>query len=112
MNTSTGNPNALAKSVAAALVLAVVGTLIIGSRPAQSSAAVQERILESLVKQDVPIKVKIKKEKEQSFKDLNNRKWAREFELEVTNTGDKPIYFLYINLITDGENRWNNTFGV
>ena len=101
MDTSARTANALAKTLAAALVVSIVGVLMIGSRLAPSSAALQERILESLVKQDVPIKIKIKKEKEQSFKDLNNRKWAREFELEVTNTGDKPIYFLYINLITD-----------
>jgi hypothetical protein len=44
---------------------------------------------------------KLKKEKEESFKDLKNEKWLREFELEVTNTGDKPIYFLYIMLGTN-----------
>src|SRR5256886_2138983 len=53
----------------------------------------KERILENLIKKNVPIKVNVKKEKEESFKDLNNEKWVREFELEVTNTGDKPIYF-------------------
>jgi hypothetical protein len=26
---------------------------------------------------------------------------VREFELELKNTGDKPIYFLYLDLITD-----------
>lgn len=33
---------------------------------------------------------------EQSFKDLKNGKWLSEFELEVTNTGDRPIYYLEI----------------
>ena len=32
---------------------------------------------------------------------LKNEKWVREFELEVTNTGDKPIYFLFLDLIAD-----------
>jgi hypothetical protein len=32
---------------------------------------------------------------------LKNEKWLREFELEVTNTADKPIYFLYIMLGTN-----------
>jgi hypothetical protein len=49
----------------------------------------------------VPIKIKIKKEKAESFKDLKNEKWLREFELELTNTGDKPIYFLYITMDTE-----------
>jgi hypothetical protein len=48
-----------------------------------------------------PIKIKVKKEKEQSFKDLKNEKWLREFELEVTNTGDRPIYYLEIVMDTD-----------
>jgi hypothetical protein len=51
------------------------------------------------VPKHLPIKVKIKKEKEKAFKDLNNEKWVRDFQLEVTNTGDKPIYFL--SLIID-----------
>jgi hypothetical protein len=101
MDDSSMSLNTVGKVVAFLLVLFVGSVLLMGSRPTSGSAALQERILESLVKQELPIKVKIKKEKEQSFKDLNNRKWVREFELEVTNTGDKPIYFLYINLITD-----------
>ena len=60
-----------------------------------------ERVLENAIPKNVPISMKFKKEKEESFKDLNNREWPREFELELTNTGDKPIYFLYIALITD-----------
>ena len=65
-----------------------------------SSAAFQERIFENKIPAHIPIKIKIKKEKEESFKDLKNEKWLREFELEVTNTGDKPIYFLYITMHT------------
>lgn len=63
--------------------------------------AQQERIFEDTIPKGVPIKIKIKKEKEKSFKDLKNEKWLSEFELELTNTGDKPIYFLDITLITD-----------
>ena len=101
MNTSANNPNVLAKTLAAGLVLSVVGFLSMASRVTSSSAAFQERILENGVREHVPIKFKIKKEKEESFKDLKNEKWVREFELEVTNTGDKPIYFLYLHVITD-----------
>jgi hypothetical protein len=54
----------------------------------------EERELEDKIPKHLPIKVKIKKEKEKAFKDLKNEKWVRDFQLEITNTGDKPIYFL------------------
>ena len=60
-----------------------------------------ERQLEDAIPKHVPLKIKIKKEKEAGFKDLKNERWAREFELEVTNTGTKPIYFLYLYVVTD-----------
>ena len=101
MNTSANNPNALAKTLAAALVLSVVGFLAVASRLTSSSAALQERVFENKIPTHIPIKIKIKKEKEKSFKDLKNGKWLSQFELEVTNTGDKPIYFLYIMLGTN-----------
>ncbi|HKV36639.1 MAG TPA: hypothetical protein VJP89_20020 [Pyrinomonadaceae bacterium] len=101
MDTSASIYNLLAKTLAASIVVSVIGVLIIASRPTLSSAAWQERILDSSVKQDVPIKIKIKKDKEESFKDLKNKKWVREFELEITNTSDKPIYYISIDLVTD-----------
>jgi hypothetical protein len=64
------------------------GTLI--SSIAQST----EREFEDRVPKHLPIKVKLKKEKEKAVKDLNNEKWVRDFQLEVTNTGTKPIYYL------------------
>lgn len=100
INTSANNPSALAKILAAVLVLTVIGVLMTASYLTSSSAAVQERIFENKIPSHIPIKIKIKKEKEQSFKDLKNEKWLREFELEVTNTGDKPIYYLEIVLHT------------
>jgi hypothetical protein len=101
MNTSANNPNALAKSLAAALILSVVVVLIMTSLLTWSSAAMQERIFENKTRKEVPIRLKIKKEKEQSFKDFKNEKWVREFELELTNTGEKPIYYVFLDLITD-----------
>jgi len=94
MNSSASDPNVLAKTLALVLVLSVVGVLMTASRLTSSSAAVQERVFENKIPAHIPIKIKIKKEKEESFKDLKNEKWLREFELEVTNTGDKPIYFI------------------
>lgn len=61
----------------------------------------QERQLEDTIPKHIPIKIKIKKEKEAAFKDLKNERWARDFELEVTNTGAKPIYGLELYVITD-----------
>jgi len=60
-----------------------------------------ERQLEDLIPKHVPIKIKIKKEKEAAFKDLKNERWAREFELEVTNTGTNAIYSLDLYVVTD-----------
>src|SRR5215211_7622415 len=100
MNTSANNPSPLAKSLAAALALSVVVFLMIASLQSSSSAALQERIFENKIPAHIPIKIKIKKEKETSFKDLKNEKWLREFELEVTNTGDKSIYYLEIIMDT------------
>ena len=54
----------------------------------------KERILEDKIPKHVPIKIKIRAEREKAFKDLNNAEWHRDFELEVTNTSSKPIYFL------------------
>ena len=56
----------------------------------------EERELENKIPKHVPIKVKVKSEKEKAFKDLKNDNWLRDIELEVTNTSNKPIYFLAI----------------
>ncbi len=58
----------------------------------------EERELEDKIPKHLPIKVKIKKEKEKAFKDLKNEKWVRDFQLEITNTGNKPIYFLSLSI--------------
>lgn len=76
-------------------IFLVRGTFTLGS--AQSGTAQlpdESRHLYDLVPKDLPIKIKIKAEKEKAFKDLNNAHWTRDFELEVKNIGDKPIYFV------------------
>ena len=62
----------------------------------------QERLVEDKIPKQVPIKVKLKAEREAKFKDLNNSNWIRDFELEVTNTSDKPIYFLELWVVLPG----------
>jgi hypothetical protein len=44
----------------------------------------------------LPIKVKVRKP--EKLKDAKNEEWLGELEVEVTNTGTKPIYFLEIVL--------------
>jgi hypothetical protein len=55
-----------------------------------ATAPAQERELEDRIPKHLPIKVKVK--------NLNNEKWERDLEIEVTNTGEKPIYFLMFSL--------------
>lgn len=54
----------------------------------------EEREIEDKIPKHLPLKVKLKKEKEAKIKDIKNEQWVREFELEVTNTSEKPIYYL------------------
>jgi hypothetical protein len=75
-------------------VLFLVRVVLVPST-AQSTG---ERELEDRIPKHLPIKVKIKKEKEKAFKDLKNEKWLRDFQLEITNTGDKPIYFISLSI--------------
>lgn len=83
------------------LTLAITCNFGTGGGPVKAQG---ERQLENLMPKHIPLGVKIKKEKEKEFKDLNNEKWARDFELEVTNTGDKPIYRFYLLLTLDVKN--------
>jgi len=51
-----------------------------------------ERKFENRVPEHVPVKIKLKNE--QSFKKKENKNWARELEIELKNTGTKPIYYI------------------
>jgi hypothetical protein len=56
----------------------------------------EERVLEDKLPKYLPIKVKMKADKEKAFKDLDNDFWQRDLELEVENTGKKPIYYMVL----------------
>src|SRR6266478_2568836 len=89
---------------AATLLVSLVLVLAVTFNAGTSDAAKiqqQERRIENLIPKHVPLGIKIRKEKEKDFKDLNNERWARDFELEVTNTGDKPIYAFYLLMFLD-----------
>lgn len=76
------------------VILAVIFVVRVMLVPSTAQSTQEERELEDKLPKHLPIKVKLKKEKEKAFKDMKNEKWARALELEVTNTGDKPIYYL------------------
>lgn len=59
----------------------------------------KEREVENKIPNHVPIKTNLKADKEKKFKDVDNPDWYRDFELEVTNKSDKPIYYLNIWLV-------------
>jgi hypothetical protein len=92
----------LAKTLVVLFVFMIVVIWLMKSPQTSVSAGLQgERVFENGLAKDIPIKLKVKAEKERAFKDLKNERWVRDFELELTNTGDKPIYFLSLTLITD-----------
>jgi hypothetical protein len=88
-------PAALRKRLFLFFIIFLVAVLLLTGMFSLSVAqSIEERELEDRIPKHLPIKVKIKKEKEKAFKDLKNEKWIRDFQLEITNTGNKPIYFL------------------
>ena len=76
----------------------------------QSTASDQERQIENLIPKHVPIDVRIRKEKEKNWKDLKNENWARDFELEITNTGEKAIYTFYLLVFFDVPTEYDKEF--
>src|ERR1041385_4807849 len=90
-------------------VLVFVVLLIAGVQTSLSQTSQQqERQVENKIPKHVPIEVKLTKEKEKNWKDLKNENWARDFELEITNTGDKPIYALDLVLWFDVPNEYQD----
>jgi len=73
-------------------LVAVCGFVVSG---AQSEEKEEREVVDKIPKH-LPIKVKIKKP--EKLKDLKNEDWLGEVELEVTNTGAKPIYYLHISV--------------
>jgi hypothetical protein len=76
-------------------ILCAVGSVSGTAQSAQADST--ERKFENTIPAHVPIRVKLKNK--QSFKQLENKKWARELAIEIKNTGSKPIYFLYMLIV-------------
>src|SRR5688572_26855328 len=80
------------------LLLALFGTLcVVGvvSGTGQSDAK-EEREVEDKIPAHLPVKFKVKNP--EKAKDLKNEDWLRDIEIEVKNTGTKPIYFFRFSL--------------
>ena len=87
------------------LIAAVCALLFSTLAPLQSTTAQQRRrVFESKFPKQIPVKVRIKKDKEAAALDLTNKNWFRDIEIEVTNTSNKPIYYLRLDIITDVSN--------
>ena len=81
--------------------LAAIGCIVLfATLGLVQSASTQatKRSFESKIPPHVPIKITIKKEKEEKALDITNKNWFRDLEIEITNTSDKPIYFLSLNV--------------
>ena len=72
------------------VLLGLLGFMKVMSSP--SVAQSEERILKAEIPEHLPFKVKMSETRRLAFKRLDNDRWLRDFEIEVTNTGDKPIY--------------------
>lgn len=83
--------------VGTASIFLIKAIYALGPQSPESSSNAQsseERELQYKIPSHVPIKIKIREEKEKAVKNLRNDKWLGDFEIEVTNTSTKPIYFL------------------
>ena len=74
------------------VTLCVVGVV---SGTGQSDAK-EEREVEDRIPAHLPVKFKVRNP--EKAKDLKNEDWLRDIEIEVKNTGTKPIYFLRFSL--------------
>ena len=79
----------------ALLLLSLAASFGLSAGAARSDEKEGREVLEKIPKH-LPIKVKIRKP--ERLKDAKNEDWLGELEVEVTNTGTKPIYYLYISV--------------
>ena len=106
------NLSKLTKIFLLLVVVVVAFTLVKVTISTTAQSAQSKRQLDDRVPAHLPIKIKIKKDKEEGFQDLNNEHWPRDFQVEVKNTGDRPIYALSLVWeLTDVKAPDGNTYG-
>ena len=83
------------------LVIGFSAIVLLSQVVSAHNAASQQRkrTFENKIPKHVPLEVKIKTDVEEKTLDLNNMNWFRDIEIEVTNTSNKPIYFISMNVI-------------
>ena len=74
---------------------------ILGCELRNSQQQSLTRQLDNRLPKHLPISVRLKRDKEKAFSELENEQWLSEFELEVKNTGERPIYFFRLVLIPE-----------
>jgi len=83
----------------AVLIPRLSGLILIHKTPVPGISQTNIKIqLENKLPKHLPIKAKIRSEKENAFKDLNNDRWYRDLEIEVKNTGERPIFSIVLIL--------------
>ena len=89
------------RAVTALILIGIVSVLLFSRLALVQNAAPQatRRSFENKIPPQVPLIVRIKKDKEEKALDVNNKNWFRDIEIEVTNTSDKPIYFLSMDIV-------------
>ena len=90
-----------ARHSAIGLLVVVIAALFLFLQlgPVQSAPQQTKRTFENKIPPQVPLKIKIKKEKEDKALDPENKNWFRDIEIEITNTSEKPIYFFSLDIV-------------
>ena len=68
-----------------------------------NAATAQLSKIENQVPRGVPLKIE--------FKGYDSNNWIRDLEIVVTNTGKKPIYFLFLSFTLDVKAEDGNVLG-
>jgi hypothetical protein len=82
------------------IILVLLALWLLSSNTTHTSAQFSKRTIENKIPPQVPLAIKIKKDKEDKLTNAANKQWYRDFEMDITNTSNKPIYFftLFIHM--------------
>ncbi len=87
MNSPNKVTETIVRILFALLVIAIATVLLFKARSRPAAAKTQtvppaKRLFENRVPEHLPIKVKIRRDKEKLFRDLDNENWARDLKLK------------------------------
>jgi len=80
----------------------VIAALLLFSKFGQAETAMQssKRSLENKIPAHVPLDIKFKKDTEDKIR--TNSQWHKDFEMQITNTSGKPIYYFSLFIMMPG----------